>query len=366
MWRGMSELPGVEVAKRGSMERVSDSRQVSLDNREWWTSLDESYWQALLEQGEMAPQVVPPADPQETFHILNLEQQSLPLRRQGAGDGDKGPEVEHGWQDAQLALDGGELFCLRVSGANRGGLLLDWNGLQGFVPASQLNEMPCSQEPRERVAELTRYIGQSLTVRLIEVDRIQNRLVFSERATQSEMTPAAILASLRPGDTCQGVVTNLTAFGAFVDLGGVEGLVHISELSWDRVRNPGDILKPGQKVEVQVLGVNPDEGRVALSLKRLRPNPWLGVENRYQAGQLLEGRVTNVVSFGAFVRIEEGVEGLIHISELAEGNLLHPRNVVREGDMVRVRVLNVDPVKQRLGLSLRQVHGEDRQRLDAG
>ena len=123
------------------------------------------------------------------------------------------------------------------------------------------------------------------------------------------------------------------------------------------MRNPGDVLQPGQEVEVYVLGVNPDEGRIALSLKRLCPNPWLGVEERYQVGQLLSGTVTNVVSFGAFVRIEEGVEGLIHISELAEGNLLHARNVVREGDTVRVLVLNVDPDKQRLGLSLRQVHG---------
>jgi small subunit ribosomal protein S1 len=122
------------------------------------------------------------------------------------------------------------------------------------------------------------------------------------------------------------------------------------------VRDPGDVLEPGQTVEVYVLGVNPDEGRVALSLKRLRPNPWKEVDARYQVGQLIDGTVTNVVSFGAFVRIEEGVEGLVHISELADGSFLHPRNVVREGDVVRVRVLNVDPVKQRLGLSLRQVH----------
>jgi small subunit ribosomal protein S1 len=339
------------------MERTSDSRQVSLDDREWWTSLDEGYWQALLEQGEMAPKVVPPADPQETFHILNAEQQPSPRRGQAPVDGDNGSDVAHGWQVAQLALDQGELFCLRVSGANRGGLLADWNGLQGFVPASHLKEMPRCQQPRERVAELARYIGTSLTIRLIEVDRQQNRLVFSERATKTDMTPAAILKSLHPGDTCQGVVTNLTAFGAFVDLGGVEGLVHISELSWDRVRNPGDVLQPGQDVKVHVLGVNPDEGRIALSLKRLCPNPWLGVEERYQVGQLLKGMVTNVVSFGAFVRIEEGVEGLIHISELAEGSLLHPRNVVREGDMVQVLVLKVDQANQRLGLSLRQVQG---------
>jgi small subunit ribosomal protein S1 len=176
----------------------------------------------------------------------------------------------------------------------------------------------------------------------------------------TEMTPAGILKSLRPGDTCQGVVTNLTAFGAFVDLGGVEGLVHISELSWDRVSKPGDVLMPGQEVEVYVLGVNPDKGRIALSLKRLSPNPWLGVEERYQVGQLLKGTVTNVVSFGAFVRLEEGVEGLIHISELAEGSLLHPRNIVHEGDVVRVLVLKVDQANQRLGLSLRQTHGMGR------
>ena len=339
------------------MERTSDSRQVPLDDREWWTSLDEGYWQALLEQGEIAPQVVPPADPQETFHILNVEMQIDPRGGPAAARGDKRSDMDHGWQTAQLALDQGELFCLRVSGANRGGLLVNWNGLQGFVPASHLNEMPLSQQPRERITELTRYIGASLTVRLIEVDRLQNRLVFSERAAKSDRAPEDILRSLHPGDTCQGIVTNLTAFGAFVDLGGVEGLIHISELSWDRVRNPGDVLQPGQEVEVYVLGVNPDEGRIALSLKRLCPNPWLGVEERYQVGQLLSGTVTNVVSFGAFVRIEEGVEGLIHISELAEGNLLHARNVVREGDTVRVLVLNVDPDKQRLGLSLRQVHG---------
>ena len=178
------------------------------------------------------------------------------------------------------------------------------------------------------------------------------------------MAPSAILNSLHPGDVRQGVVTNLTSFGAFVDLGGVEGLIHISELSWDRVRDPGDVLRPGQSVDVSVLGVNPDEGRVALSLKRLRPNPWREVDSRYQVGQLLDGTVTNVVSFGAFVRIEEGVEGLVHISELAEGSFFHPRNVVREGDVVRVRVLNVDPAKQRLGLSLRQAHDVQNQQVE--
>jgi small subunit ribosomal protein S1 len=338
------------------MERTPDSRPISLNDKDWWTSLDEGYWRALLEQGESAPEVVPPADPQEAFHALDIELQTVSPKGRSAMDVDSGKGPQNGWQVAKLALDRGELFCVRVSGANRGGLLVDWNGLQGFLPASHLKDMPRVDNPRERIAELARYIGESITVRLIEVDPQENRLVFSERATMTNMAPSAILNSLCPGDLCRGVVTNLTSFGAFVDLGGVEGLIHISELSWDRVQRPGDILEPGQEVEVCVLGVNPDEGRIALSLKRLRPNPWLEVEARYHVDQVLEGMVTNVVSFGAFVRIEEGIEGLIHISELAEGNFLHPRNVVREGDVVRVRILNIDPANQRLGLSLRQVH----------
>jgi small subunit ribosomal protein S1 len=339
------------------MERTGDSRFVPLDDSDWWTSPDEDYWQALLEQGETAPGSDPPFDPQETFHILGLEAGLDSPATSSTLGGDDGPDRQHGWQSAQLALEQGELFCLTVSGANRGGLLVDWNGLQGFIPASHLKEIPRLHDPQERMTELARHIGESVTVCLIEVNPQQNRLVFSERGAASDVpTPAVLLNSLRPGDVCQGTVTNLTTFGAFVDLGGAEGLIHISELSWDRVRHPGDVLHPGQKVEVHVLGVKPDEGRIALSLKRLRPNPWKQVDSRYQVGQVIEGAITNVVSFGAFVRVEEGLEGLIHISELAEGSFLHPRNVVHEGDLVRVRVLNIDPANQRLGLSLRQVH----------
>ena len=346
------------------MESTTGPVKVPLDDAEWWTSLDEGYWQALLEQGEIAPTAVPPAEPQATFRFLDTELPASAAGEQATpDDGDKGAP-DHGWQAAQAAMDQGESFTLAVCGANRGGLLVNWNGLQGFIPASHLTEMPSHRDPHERVEELGGYIGESLTVRMIEVDPGQNRLVFSERATAARMAPAAILSSLSPGDVRQGVVTNLTSFGAFVDLGGVEGLIHISELSWDRVRDPGDVLNPGQSVEVSVLGVNPDEGRVALSLKRMRPNPWREIDSRYHVGQLLDGTVTNVVSFGAFVRIEEGVEGLIHISELAEGSFFHPRNVVREGDLVRVRVLNVDPAKQRLGLSLRQAHDSEHHQVE--
>jgi small subunit ribosomal protein S1 len=328
---------------------------VPADDVEWWTSLDEGYWQALLEQGETSPVTVPPPDPQDAFRCLDAELSLADSGGQTSGNDGDGPYADHGWREAKRAMDNGDPFTLAVCGSNRGGLLVRWNGLQGFIPASHLTEMPSYQDPRERIERLARYIGGSLKVRIIEVDPEQNRLVFSERAALTSVAPSVVLNSISPGEVRQGVVTNLTSFGAFVDLGGVEGLAHISELSWDRVRDPGDLLHAGQSVDVYVLGVSPEEGRVALSLKRLRPNPWHGLDARYQAGQVIEGTVTNVVNFGAFVRIEEGVEGLVHISELAEGEIPHPRSVVREGDLVRVRVLNVDPVKQRLGLSLRQV-----------
>lgn len=332
------------------MEKAVELRAIPEDDREWWTAREEEYWQSLLEHGQAVSEPAPPADPQEIFSALGLEEEHRPAVVSAATGDSK-------WQLAQQALERGELFSLWVSGANRGGLLVEWNGLQGFVPASQLQEMPHAVDPDERTSELARRIGERLTVCLIEVDEGQNRLVFSERATAPGFqSPTAIWNSLRPGEVRFGTVTNITTFGAFVDLGGVEGLIHLSELSWDRVRHPGDLLSLGQELEVYVLGVNPEEQRIALSLKRLRPDPWSKVEAALRVGAVVEGTVTNVVSFGAFVRVAEGVEGLIHVSELAEGSFLHPRNVVREGDRVRVRVLNVDAARHRLGLSLRQAY----------
>lgn len=331
-------------------------RQVLPDEKDWWTAPDEGYWQALVQQGEIAPEVVPPVDPQEAFSLVDAEAGAW-----AHTENEKEPHAaavdDDIWQQAALALERGDSFALTVLGANRGGLLVEWNSLQGFIPASHLNEVPRSQDPHQRIQELTRHTGQTVTVRLIEVDPEQCRLVFSERAGTSDFcAPDAVFSRLSPGVITQGHVTNLTSFGAFVDLGGVEGLVHVSELSWDRVRHPADVLQPGQAVQVYVLGVNPDEGRIALSLKHLRPNPWTDVESRYYVGQVLDGTVTNVVNFGAFVRLEEGIEGLIHISELAEGSVFYPHNVVHDGDSVRVRVLNIDAANQRLGLSLRQAH----------
>ena len=177
------------------------------------------------------------------------------------------------------------------------------------------------------------------------MNRDLNRLILSERATlvganQREQ----LFYRIEPGQIHEGQVTNLTNFGAFIDLGGVEGLVHISELSWSRVIHPSDILTPGQTVQVKVLTVDSENGRVALSIKQLKANPWLTVDERFTEGQLIEGTISNVVSFGAFVMIEEELEGLIHISQLAEGTFLHPRNVVQTGQIVVARVLHVDEI----------------------
>ncbi len=242
------------------MEGKADWWHVPSDDRNWWTLPDEGYWQALLEQGQTAPQVAPPANSREIFRDLD---RNTGLDTQGAQPSASSPEssiTKNDWQSAQLALDRGEVFYLQISGANRGGLIVDWNGLQGFIPASHLQDMPRSQDPHERMADLTGRIGDSVTVRVIEVDDRQRRLVFSERAAASNAgSPESVLSTLQPGDVCQGSVTNLTTFGAFVDLGGVEGLIHISELSWDRVRHPNDVLHPGQEIQVHVLGVNAGE-----------------------------------------------------------------------------------------------------------
>jgi small subunit ribosomal protein S1 len=341
------------------MEGKEGSGRPSWEDSLWWTTPDEEYWQALLEQGRIAPENSYPSNSEEFFFPQYVGSQDHPPRLHARADETDRTGSDDEWQLARRAFDRGETFSLNVSGVNRGGLLVQWNGLQGFVPASQLSEIPQDRDPDVRRSVLSERIGDAMTLRLIEVDEGQNRLVFSERLARSgPQRPDVILTSLRPGEVCRGTVTNLTSFGAFVDLGGIEGLIHISEISWDRVRHPGDVLRPGQEIDVHVLTVQPEERRVALSLKRLRPNPWTGVEARFQVGQVIEGMVTNVVSFGAFVRVEEGLEGLIHVSELAEGSFLHPRNVVREGDEVRVRVLNVDTAKRRLGLSLRQVYDD--------
>jgi len=330
--------------------------------------LGEEYWQALLQQGEIPPNTAPPVREEEIWRGLGVEPGPGQAKREvheesrtqswggeGGGRLDEA-HLERAWQLAQASFENDELLELEVMGYNRGGLLVQLNGLRGFVPASQLVDSPNHLEYEERDAELARRVGHVFPLKIIDLDKDRNRLILSERdAISSEEREARLLAQLCVGDIRRGRVTNLCSFGAFVDLGGVEGLIHVSEMSWGRVGHPSDVLESGDEIEVYVINVNREEKKVGLSLKRLQPDPWTTVEERYQVGQLVEGIITNVVSFGAFARLEEGLEGLIHISELAEGNFLHPRNVVKEGDVVTARILNIDSANHRLRLSLRRV-----------
>jgi small subunit ribosomal protein S1 len=263
------------------------------------------------------------------------------------------------WTRAQDVYDEDETLCLEVIGHNRGGLLVEGDGLQGFVPLSHLIDLTLDKLDLENTTQdlsplLAEYVGRTLTLKVIECDPERGRIVLSERAALAEPGRRnELLDTLKHGDCVRGAVTNVTDFGVFVDLGGVEGLIHVSELSWGRVRHPSDAASVGQYVEAYVIQVDKDRSRVALSLKRLRPNPWDTAEVRYQPGQVIEAVVTSVVAYGAFARLEEGLDGLIHVSEMSlGGGKVDPHELVHEGEQVLVRVLQVDASRQRLGLSL--------------
>jgi small subunit ribosomal protein S1 len=301
-------------------------------------AMDESWWSAVLQQEEEHPQT----------------RSRIPEGYLGERDDNKGTPEDWNW--ARELFEKDDTVDLSVIGYNRGGLLVEAQGLRGFVPVSHLVSFHPEISDRERSMQLADLIGQQLCLKVIEYDPERGRLVFSERAAQAGPgRRTELLESLEIGDKISGSVTNITRFGVFVDLGGVEGLIHVSELSWGRVRHPADVVSCGDEVEVQVLSVDREQGRVALSLKELMPDPWANVEDRYQVEDIVEGEITNVVKFGAFVGIENGLEGLIHISELGDGSFLHPRSVVREGERVRVRVIHIDSAGRRLGLSMRQV-----------
>lgn len=312
---------------------------------------EDPFWAALFQQEDKA---APPPVLEEKNAAWPMSDNRADGRfRWADGNHDDGQDP---WQIAKAHFQQDKTIVLAVRGYNKGGLLVEWNGLQGFVPASQLLDFPQFHLESERLRALKLWQQKELTLKIIELNRTMNRLILSERAALVEAEKRdGLLNRIQKGDKVQGHVTNLTNFGAFVDLGGVEGLIHISELSWSRVIHPSDIVQPGKQVTVRVLSVDSDNGRIALSLKRLKHDPWASVDERFHAGQIVEGVISNVVSFGAFVMIEEELEGLIHISELAEGSFLHPRNVVSKGQPIKARVLAVDGSQKRLALSLRKV-----------
>ncbi len=259
-----------------------------------------------------------------------------------------------GWDIAHSSYADGSVLELSIVGYNRGGLLVDLGDVRGFAPVSQLIDFPRRSTEEERMAEMAHYVGKTLRLKVIEFDRQHNRLILSERIAKLPVSRGEhLLNSIKPGQSLTGTIRNVTDFGAFVDLGGVEGLIHVSEMAWQRVNHPSDVCAAGQHVKVYVIDVNREQRRIGLSLKRLAPDPWALAVQHYKPGDIVAAVITNVVSFGAFARLPEGIEGLIHTSELAEGNFLHPRDVVHEGDTVNVRVINIDPSRQRIGLTLR-------------
>jgi small subunit ribosomal protein S1 len=273
----------------------------------------------------------------------------------------KRANTERQWRNAEEQYKNGELLKARVIDYNKGGLIVDVNGIRGFVPISQImnlrrEEVAAGGESQETAAKLQAMKDKELTLKIIEINRARNRLILSERLAVQEWRQRRreeLLDELKPGEVRRGVVSNLANFGAFVDLGGADGLVHISQLAWSRVNHPSEVLHIGQEVEVQVLSVDKEKKKIALSIKRAEVDPWTTVEQRYHVGQLVSGVITKIAPFGAFARIEDGIEGLIHLSELMPG--VDPKTVLHEGAQLQLRILRIDAERRRLGLSLRQV-----------
>jgi small subunit ribosomal protein S1 len=304
--------------------------------------LDEGWWSAVLaDEIDQLDQ-----DQENTIH------ENAPAILAGPATEPCPGEVD--WLRVQEVYDRDEVIVLNVQSYNRGGLLVQGDGVQGFVPISHLVDMPGGISEEERFQKLTSYVNRSLHLKVIECEPSQARVVLSERAALAgEGRRKQLFQSLKSNNVVQGVVTNVTDFGGFVDLGGVEGLIHVSELSWGRVQHPREILQVGQKVQALVLQVNEESSRVALSLKRLVPNPWETLAKRYKPGDVVAATITDILRFGAFARLDEGVEGLIHISSISLPpdqkdleNILHP------GQLVQVRILHIDVDRRRLGLGL--------------
>ena len=258
------------------------------------------------------------------------------------------------WERAISLYHQDEIVEMTVTGYNRGGLLVVSEGLNGFVPCSHLVDLPFQPNEDRREDTLSVYVRRTLRLKVIECVPEESRMVFSERAARAEAGKRpALFNTIQVGQHITGEVTNVTEFGVFVDLGGVEGLIHISELSWGRVSHPGQICQVGQHVEVQVMEIAPERCRIALSLKRLLPNPWEFAQERYPVNTIVPAVVTALVAFGAFARLEEGLEGLIHASEIPLPPNKKIKDVLLPGQSVQVRVLQVESERQRLGLSMK-------------
>jgi len=266
---------------------------------------------------------------------------------------------ERDWEESEHLLASAQVFQSSIIGYNKGGLLVPLGRLRGFVPASQISLVRRATSSGETSEQRwAKMVGETIRVRVIEVDRERHRLILSERAALQETRESLkerLLDELQEGEIRTGRVTSVADFGAFVNIDGADGLVHLSEISWERIKHPNEVLKVGQEVQVKVISVDRERKRIGLSIRQLQKDPWLQKVEHLREGQLIEGKITHLTKFGAFARLGEELEGLIHISELSEQRINHPKEVVKEGDVVTLRIIKLDPERRRIGLSLRKV-----------
>jgi small subunit ribosomal protein S1 len=313
--------------------------------------VDEGWWSSVLAEESRFSTHPPVNFGGNKFDVHNEAKLAL-SKADGTVLADK--KLIANWEQIKDLYMRDQIIDLSVTGHNRGGLLVEGEGIYGFVPFSHLIDLVGKVEIMDRDHDLESYIGRSLRLKVIECVPEDGRVVFSERAAQSEPgRRSELFQALQPGQHVKGVVTNITDFGVFVDLGGVEGLIHISELSWGRVSHPTQIVKMGSTIDVQVLDLAPERCRVALSLKRLLQNPWENASSEFPEGCIKSATITSVLSFGAFARLDAGVEGLIHASEIPQAESKPIKEILSEGQEVQVRVLHLDSAHQRMGLSMR-------------
>jgi small subunit ribosomal protein S1 len=305
---------------------------------------------------ESAPQLV--IGDVVLVYVLQPESQEghavLSLRRAG---------LERKWRAMQEQFEAGAIIDAPVIDHNKGGLIVDC-GIRGFVPISQIVDFPRrpqNDQPRDAAQEIAEklqpYVGRKLRLKILEVNRKANRLILSEKVALYEERREKrdeLFSSLQVGQKVNGTVRSIAPFGVFIDLGGIDGLVHKSELSWNKVNNPEAGYKVGDSVEAEVIDINHERGRISLSIRKLQPDPWHSTVADFKVGDVIDGTVTKLVNFGAFVRVRDGLEGLIHISELSHQRVAHPGDVVHEGQTLKLKIISLDSERHRLGLSLKQ------------
>ena len=271
----------------------------------------------------------------------------------------KRAQEEMSWENVEKMISEETVIDTKIIGFNKGGLIVAVGNLRGFVPSSQISASRRAQSsgdtPEQRWQKM---VGQAISVRIIEVDRERRRLILSERSTNTESRSSMkdrVISELEQDKVYTGKVTSLADFGAFVNINGADGLVHLSELSWDRLSHPKEMLEVGQEVKVKVINIDREKKRIGLSMRALLDDPWKNRVEKFSVGQLVEGTITRLTKFGAFARLEGDVEGLIHISELSENRVEHPKEVLKEGETKTLRVIRIDGEQHRIGLSLRKV-----------